>query len=48
MKNILIDGAVKLLLLIVVAGRLVSPSNTAALSNKEPARTPGLSQHDNQ
>jgi hypothetical protein len=45
-KNLLIDGAIKfILLLIVAAGHLTSPSNAAVDSNHEPSRTPDLSQH---
>ena len=48
MKNLLIDGAIKFILLLVMVGRLVSPSDTAAPSNKERYRAADLPQHDNE
>jgi len=47
-KNLLIDGAIKFILLLVMVGRLVSPSDTAAPSNKEHYRAADLPQHDNE
>jgi hypothetical protein len=41
-----IDGAIKfILLLIIVAGRLTSPSNAIVHSNQEPSSAPDLPRH---
>jgi hypothetical protein len=45
-KNFLMDGVIKLILLLFMAARLISPSNAASHSNQEPHRTPDLSQQD--
>ena len=47
-KNLLIDGTIKLIILFFMVGRFIAPSNEAALSNKQPCPAPDLSQHHNQ
>jgi|GEM_PF-4537463 hypothetical protein len=47
-KSLLIDGAIKFILLLVMVGRVVSPSDTAAPSDKEEYRAADLPQHDNE
>jgi hypothetical protein len=46
MKNLMMDGVIKLILLLFMAARLISSSNAASHSNQEPSCAPDLPQHD--
>jgi len=47
-KSLLIDGAIKFVLLLVMVGRVVSPAESAVPSEKEGYRAADLPQHDNE